>query len=518
MHVATSRGATMNRTVLAYVALGFSLTAWAQAPVAGDPNAPYYPPQPNYPQQQPQPYYQPQQQQPYYPPQGQQQQPVNGPRLSPQELGNLVAPIALYPDMILSQVLAASTYPAELTEAQQWMQSNPGLRGPALVDAAKQQNWDPSVQAMVAFPQVLGYLTANMQWTTDLGNAFLAQQADMMDAIQHMRAMARNNGRLQDTSQERISYEQQNGQNAIVIQPTDPQTVYVPSYNPAYVWGPPAYGYYPALAYPGIGYGIVYGVGTFLGGLFAGLLGFGGWGWGCSWLGHGLFLNGLFFSHFGFHGGGYGGYGFHGGYGGYGGRSAWVHDSSHRLGVPYGGHYAGGARYSAAGGARYGGGNYAAARSFSGAGRAGYAGGGYQGGSSRQAEAYRGLSAGSARSGAGYSSAYRGNSGYSQARSFAGNSGSARSYSNGGYGSANRGNYGSARNSSSYAANRNFGGSGSFGSGRGWSGGSSGSHYSVPKSSGSSRGGGGGGHSSGGGRSHSSGGGGGHSHGGGHKR
>ena len=262
----------MSRTALKYAAMlaGLSLPLAAQVPPQY-PDTYGYPTQPSY--QQP-----PQYQQPPYQQPPQYQQPANGPRLSPQELSNLVAPVALYPDMLLSQVLAASTYPAEITQAQQWMQSNPGLRGQQLVDAAKQQNWDPSVQALVAFPDVMNLLTRNIQWTTDLGNAFLAQQADVMDAIQRLRAQARDNGRLRNTPQERVTYQQDYGQNAIVIQPTDPQVVYVPVYNPAYVWGPPAYGYYPPLGYPGIGVGIWYGVGTFLGGLFSGLVGFGGWG------------------------------------------------------------------------------------------------------------------------------------------------------------------------------------------------------------------------------------------------
>jgi hypothetical protein len=407
---------------------------------------------------------------------GYQQQPAaNAPRLSPQELGNLVAPVALYPDMLLSQVLAASTYPLEITEAQQWIQQNAGLRGQQLIDAAKQQPWDPSVQALVAFPQVMNTLSGNIRWTTDLGNAFLSQQPEVMDAIQRLRASARDNGRLVNTPQQRITYEQQNGQNAIVIQPTDPQTVYAPIYNPAYVWGPPAYGYYPPLGYPGIGLGIAYGVGTFLGGLFAGLLTFGGWGWGLSWLTHGLFLNGLFFSHFGFHG--YGGYGFHGG-NGYASRAAWVHNPAHRLGVPYSGHYAA---------AHYGG---APARGFANHGFAnrGFANHGleshaasrpsYQG-SSRQAEAYRGLSA--------------------------------RAERGGGYGSANR------DSGSRYSA-RNVASRGGGSSGHGWSSGqsfhssarSSGGRHSAPKSSGHVK-------SAGrsGGHGHS---GGGHSHGGSHKK
>jgi hypothetical protein len=425
------------------------------------------------------------------------QQPPDGPRMSPQELSNLVSPIALYPDLLLSQVLAASTYPAEITQAQQWMQQNPGLRGPQLVDAAKQQNWDPSVQTLVAFPDVMNLLTRDMQWTTDLGNAFLAQQADVMDAIQRLRASARDNGRLTNTPQQRVTYEQQNGQNAIVIQPTDPQVVYPPVYNPAYVWGPPVYGVYPPLGYPAVGYGISYAVGAFLGVLFSGLLSFGGWGWGLSWLSHGLFLNGLFFSHFGFHG--YGGYGFHGGPG-YAARAACVHDPGHRLGVAYGNRNAvarsrGG--FSGGGWNRFSAQNNGAGRAYSTA-RSGFAGSGYQG-SSRQMEAYRGLSAGASRAGG---------SGYSQPR-----------YSAPAYGTRNVGSQGGYRGSYSSGGGYSSGGSAGRGlsapssrsearsSGRSFSSG----HYSAPKSSGRS----GGGHS--GGHSHSSGGGG-HSHGGSHKK
>jgi hypothetical protein len=218
----------MNRAVLLTVALigGLNSRAFAQAPpeYSNAPNEPY----PSFYQQEPGPG-----------PGSEGPQAPQGPRLSPQELSNLVAPIALYPDMLLSEVLAASTYPAEITQAAQWMQQNPGLRGQQLVEAAKQQNWDPSVQALVAFPDVMNLLTRDMQWTTDLGNAFLSQQADVMDAIQQLRASARNSGRLTDTPQQRVQLEQDNGQNAIVIQPTNPQVIYAPAYDPAYVWGPP---------------------------------------------------------------------------------------------------------------------------------------------------------------------------------------------------------------------------------------------------------------------------------------
>jgi hypothetical protein len=260
--------------------------------------------------------------------------------LSPEQLDNLVAPVALYPDQLLSQVLAASTYPLEIVEAQQWLQRNGNLPGTQLMDAAKQQNWDPSVQAMVAFPDAMALLTRDVQWTTALGNAFLAQQADVMNAIQEMRARAQNNGRLVNTPQQTVTTQAQDGQSAIAIQPANPQVMYVPSYNPDYVWGPPAAGYYPQLGYPSNSVGVWFGRAINIASYFAGfaslLGGFGGWGWVLNWLTHSLFLNGLFFNLFGFHGGaGYGGgYGGFGG-GGYAARSVWVHDPGHRLGVPY---------------------------------------------------------------------------------------------------------------------------------------------------------------------------------------
>jgi hypothetical protein len=483
---------TRKSTILyAALTIGLSLPGWAQIP-QGELNAGAYQPPQSFGQ-----------------PFGQQPQAPDAQPLSPQQLSNLVAPIALYPDLLLSQVLAASTYPAEITQAQQWMQSNPNLRGQELIEAAKPQNWDPSVQALVAFPDVLNTLTRDIQWTTDLGNAFLAQQAGVMDAIQQLRASARNNGRLTDTPQQRLGMEPgPNGQHAIVIQPTNQQMVYPPIYNPQYVWGPPAYGAYPPLGYPDQGDGVLYAVGTFLGGLFTGLLSFGGWGWGLSWLTHGLFLNGLFFSHFGFHGGGFGG----------GTHMAWVHNPSHRLGVPYGNRYAGGSfgsrGFSAAQSYR---GNYSGSSSFNG-GRSGYAGSNFAG-SSRQMEAYRGLSAGASRGG--FNSNFGSGSGnYAQARYSAPAYGGARSFASAG--SAGGGYRGSNYAAPAYGGARSFASAGSAGGGyRGSSysaprsGGRSSfsaPHYSTPKSSGHF-GGGGGGHSH-------SGGGGGHSHsgGGGHKK
>ena len=287
--------------------------------------------------------------------------------LAPDQLDNLVAPIALYPDPLLSQVLAASTYPLEIVEAQQWLQQNRSLQGPQLIEAAKQQNWDPSIQVLVAFPDAMALLSRDVRWTTDLGNAFLAQQADVMNAIQEMRARASNNGRLANTPQQIVTTETQGEQSAIQIQPANPQVIYPPVYDPAYVWGPPASGYYPAASYPqgDYGYGADYGSGSGfgsgvnIGGLFSGLLsaagtiggllgtgglgGLGGWGWILNWFTHTLSLNGLFFNGLGFHNSG-------GGFnssGNYSGPAIWAHNPAHRRGVPYSSGFTA-ARYRAA--------------------------------------------------------------------------------------------------------------------------------------------------------------------------
>jgi Protein of unknown function (DUF3300) len=247
--------------------------------------------------------------------------------LNAAQIDDLVAPIALYPDSLLSQVLVASTYPLELVEAQQWLLQNQNLQGPALLDAAHQQNWDPSVQAMVAFPDVLARLTENVQWTTALGNAFLAQQAEVMSAVQQMRAKAGQNGKLQSNSYDTVTTQTQDGQSAIVIQPTNPQVVYVPTYDPTYIWGPPVYGYYPPLWYPAIGVGFGWGPGIYINGFFGGCCGWGafGWGWSPFWFGHQIYVNNYFLHRYGFAD-------FHAGFAPTG---VWVHNPDHRLGVAY---------------------------------------------------------------------------------------------------------------------------------------------------------------------------------------
>jgi len=242
------------------------------------------------------------------------------------QLSDLVAPIALYPDGLLSQVLVASTYPLEVVEAQQWLQENPILHGTQLTDAAKQQLWDPSVQALVAFPDVLKRLNQDIRWTTDLGNAFLAQQAYVMAAIQRLRASAQANGRLTSTPQQTVTTETQGAQPAVVIQPANPDVVYVPTYDPAYIWGPPAWGSYPSLYYPTYGFGWGPGIDLSF---------WGGWGWGPDWFGDTIFVDNVFVRRHGFHDDGDRDkrHGFHGD--GDHGRERWAHNPGHRRGVPY---------------------------------------------------------------------------------------------------------------------------------------------------------------------------------------
>jgi hypothetical protein len=203
------------------------------------------------------------------------------------QLDSLVAPIALYPDPLLAQVLAASTYPLELMQLQQWLGKNSSLTGKALADAAQQQPWDPSVQAMAGVPDVVKRLTTDIQWTTDLGNAFLAQETDVMNAVQRMRQKAQAKGTLQSTEQQVVQTQTEGGQQVIVIEQANPDVLYVPSYNPTAVYGAPAYPYppiyYPSAGYYAAGAAISWGVGLAMGAFWGG----GGWGWGCGWGGGG---------------------------------------------------------------------------------------------------------------------------------------------------------------------------------------------------------------------------------------
>jgi hypothetical protein len=199
-----------------------------------------------------------------------------------EQLDSLVAPIALYPDPLLAQTLAASTYPLEVIQLEQWYANNKYLKDKALADAVAKQPWDPSVQALVAFPDVVQRMAGNIQWTTDLGNAFLAQQSDVMDAVQRMRAKAQGTGNLKTNAQQKVETETvEGGEQAIVIEQANPDVVYVPSYDPQMVYGapPPAYPYYP-YSYPGYyaGMGLAFGTGLVLGGIWAN----NNWG-NCDW-------------------------------------------------------------------------------------------------------------------------------------------------------------------------------------------------------------------------------------------
>jgi hypothetical protein len=249
--------------------------------------------------------------------------------LSPDQLDDLVAPVALYPDPLIGQILVAATYPLELVQVSQWLQRNPGLTGADLTQGAQQQNWDPSIQAMVVFPDLVKRLNQDITWTTNLGNAFLAQQADVMDAVQRMRLKAQQAGKLPSTPQERVTTTNQGGQPIIDIEPADPQVIYVPNYDPAYFWGPSLYYPYANWFYPpfiggnyfGFGFGI--GMGPYFG---MGWGGWGGWGWSPGWGNHSMFVNNSFIHRNNFNAGRGGSLS---------GRSTWSHDASHRGGVPY---------------------------------------------------------------------------------------------------------------------------------------------------------------------------------------
>jgi len=206
-------------------------------------------------------------------------------KLSNDQLDSLVAPLALYPDPLLAQTLAASTYPLEIIQLQQWMGKHPDLKDKALTDAVMKENWDPSIQAMAPFPDVVKQLAENVKWTSELGNAFLAQQSDVMDAVQRMRAKAKNSGNLKTTEQQKVETKTVESKQVIVIEPAKTEVIYVPSYNPTVVYGPPVVAYppvyYPPPPPPGAyvaSAAISFGVGMMVGAAMSG-----GWGYGCGW-------------------------------------------------------------------------------------------------------------------------------------------------------------------------------------------------------------------------------------------
>ncbi|MRR08175.1 MAG: DUF3300 domain-containing protein, partial [Deltaproteobacteria bacterium] len=161
------------------------------------------------------------------------QEPQGKASISQAELEQILAPIALYPDEVLAQILIASTYPLEIVQADRWAKGNSGLKGDKLTAALEKQPWDPSVKSLVNFPQVLSMMSEKIDWTQKLGDAFLAQQEDVMKSVQTLRAKANSAGNLKSTKEQKVIVEKE----TIIIQPASPEVVYVPTYNPTVVYG-----------------------------------------------------------------------------------------------------------------------------------------------------------------------------------------------------------------------------------------------------------------------------------------
>ena len=232
------------------------------------------------------------------PPQSNQPQPApQGPPseqlLKPEQLEALVAPIALYPDDLLANVLAASTYPLEVVQADRWVAGHKNLKGDALRQEVEKQSWDDSVKALVSTAAALSMMSDKIDWTKNLGDAVLAQQPDVMDAIQRLRAKAQANNKLVTTKQQKVSVQTQDNKQVIVIESAEPDTIYVPYYDPAAVYGPWPYAEYPpyyfaAPSYIGAGViaaGLAFGAGWAIGrwGNY--------WGGGCNWGNRNLYIN-----------------------------------------------------------------------------------------------------------------------------------------------------------------------------------------------------------------------------------
>jgi Protein of unknown function (DUF3300) len=203
--------------------------------------------------------------------------------LTPEQLQQLVAPIALYPDALVAQILAGSAYPTQIVEAERFLEQNPNLKGKDLGDAVNQQDWDPSVKALTQFPSVLANLNKDLSWTSELGDAYYNQQADVMQAVQAMRRKAQQAGNLKTTPQQTVTDQGPD----VDIQPADPNVVYVPDYDPELVYGYPVGlwpGFYPwwGVRGPYLSFGVGFGIGPFFG------FGWGWPAWGFDW--HGGFL------------------------------------------------------------------------------------------------------------------------------------------------------------------------------------------------------------------------------------
>jgi Protein of unknown function (DUF3300) len=323
------------------------------------------------------------------------QQPPAPTQQSTQELQQLVAPIALYPDALVAQILAASTYPTQIVEADRWMQGHSNLKGEELAKEVDKQDWDPSVQAVAQFPSVLENMDKNLSWTSSLGDAYINQPQEVTDAVQTLRQEARNAGHLNSNEQEKVTTQG----NTVVIEPADPEVVYVPAYDPWLVYGAPIFAYPDWYPVPGIfwgGVGLSFGIGFGIG--FFGGFGW-GWGhWGYDWRGrraffdhHAFVSHSQDFGHQGFHHGNfaYGNFG-HGGFdhgGGFHGSSSFHGDSDFHRGSSF--HPQQGTRSGAFSGFDHGGN----VRGFSSRGQSsfggGFHGGGFHGGGSHGGGGHR---------------------------------------------------------------------------------------------------------------------------------
>jgi len=195
-----------------------------------------------------------------------------------EELDQMLAPIALYPDSLLGQVLIASTYPLEIVQADRWSKANKNLKGDPLTAALEKQNWDPSVKSLVNFPQVLSMMSEKLDWTQKLGDAFLSQQKEVMDTVQKLRFKAKEAGNLKTTEQQKVIVQEK----VIIVEPASPQVIYVPAYNPVVVYGVWPYPAYPPYYYYPPGYvaataAVSFGIGVAVGAAW-------GYAWSnCNW-------------------------------------------------------------------------------------------------------------------------------------------------------------------------------------------------------------------------------------------
>ena len=213
--------------------------------------------------------------------------------LKPEQLDALVAPIALYPDALLANMLAASTYPLEVVQADRWLKEHKNLKGDQLKADVDKQTWDDSVKGLASTPTVLAMMSEKLDWTRSLGDAVLAQRPDVMDAIQRLRARAQANNKLVSTKEQKVSVQQQGSKQVIAIEPTDPNAMYVPYYEPAAVYGEWPYPAYPPYYF---GYPSYIGAGVIAAGIAFGTawaIGRWGnyWGGGCNWGNNNFFIN-----------------------------------------------------------------------------------------------------------------------------------------------------------------------------------------------------------------------------------